>query len=80
MLPLHGFRGDECALEGRADLDLALIPAETINESGVFLDDSTFVAVREALPMPVFPSYDFIDVLEQEGASAASVATVGAAR
>lgn len=55
------------ALEGRTDLDLALIPAETINEAGVFLDDASFVAVREALPMPVYPSYDFIDVLEHEG-------------
>ena len=56
------------ALAGRADLDLALIPAETINDAGVFLDDASFVAVRESLPMPVYPSYDFIDVLEQEGA------------
>ena len=57
------------ALAGRADLDLALIPAETINDAGVFLDDASFVAVRESLPMPVYPSYDFIDVLEQEGAA-----------
>ena len=54
------------ALQGRHDLDLALIPAETINDDGLFLDDTSFVAVREALPMPVYPSYDFIDVLEQE--------------
>lgn len=68
------------ALDGRADLDLALIPAETINESGVFLDDATFVGVREALPMPVYPSYDFIDVLEHEGASERSTAGAGAGR
>ena len=68
------------ALAGRADLDLALIPAETINEAGVFLDDSTFVAVREALPMPVYPSYDFIDVLEHEGASSHRAVAAGAAR
>ena len=55
------------ALEGRHDLDMALIPAETINESGVFLDDESFVALRESLPMPVFPSYDFIDALAPEG-------------
>lgn len=66
------------ALDGRADLDLALIPAETINDAGVFLDDAPFVTVREALPMPVYPSYDFIDVLEHEG-QAASL-TVSAAR
>jgi NifB/MoaA-like Fe-S oxidoreductase len=54
------------ALGSRDDLDIALIPAETINEDQVFLDDFSLSAVREALPMPVFPSYDFIDVLESE--------------
>jgi hypothetical protein len=58
------------ALAGRADLDLALIPAETLNDDGRFLDDQTFIDVREALPMPVYASYDFIDVLEHEGAGA----------
>ena len=61
------------ALEGRADLDLALIPAETINDAGVFLDDVSFIALRETLPMPVYPSYDFIDVLSQEEPVGASV-------
>lgn len=51
------------ALGQRNDLDLALIPAETINESGVFLDDATLDAVRAAVPVPIEPSYDFIDVL-----------------
>ncbi|MDP9201298.1 MAG: DUF512 domain-containing protein [Gemmatimonadota bacterium] len=53
-------------LADRHDLDIALIPAETINEDGVFLDDYTLAIVRESLPMPIFPSYDFIDVLESE--------------
>ena len=57
----------ECALHDRGDLDIALIPAECINDNGVFLDDEPFVAVRERLPMPVYPSYDFIDVLALEG-------------
>ncbi len=56
-------------LQGRSDLDIALIPAESINEDGVFLDDATFERVREQLPMPVFPSYDFVDVLEHEGSA-----------
>lgn len=60
------------ALRGRHDLDLALSPAESINEDGIFLDDQTFVDVREALPMPVYPSYDFIDVLQFEGQGATS--------
>ena len=54
------------ALGDRHDLDIALIPAETINEDQIFLDDFTLEAVRESLPMPIFPSYDFIDVLESE--------------
>ncbi|MGQ0647787.1 MAG: DUF512 domain-containing protein [Gemmatimonadaceae bacterium] len=62
------------ALRSRKDLDMALIPAESINENGVFLDDVTFTEVRDALPMPVFASYDFIDVLQHEGA----LATAGA--
>jgi NifB/MoaA-like Fe-S oxidoreductase len=55
------------ALADRNDLDLALIPAETINDNGMFLDDERFIALRETLPMPVYPSYDFIDVLALEG-------------
>jgi putative radical SAM enzyme (TIGR03279 family) len=55
------------ALADRHDLDLALIPAETINDDGLFLDEERFIALRETLPMPVYPSYDFIDVLTLEG-------------
>jgi putative radical SAM enzyme (TIGR03279 family) len=58
------------ALTGRSDLDLALIPAECINDDGLFLDEESFIAVRESLPMPVFPSYDFIDALVPEGDAA----------
>jgi putative radical SAM enzyme (TIGR03279 family) len=53
-------------LGDRGDLDIALIPAETINEDSVFLDDCTLENVRSALPIPIFPSYDFIDVLSSE--------------
>jgi len=60
------------ALGDRHDLDIALIPAETINEDGVFLDDYTLEAVRQSLPMPIFPSYDFIDVLESESIGVAA--------
>ncbi|HVE79977.1 MAG TPA: DUF512 domain-containing protein [Gemmatimonadaceae bacterium] len=54
------------ALSGRSDLDLALIPAESINEDGVFLDDDSLAAVRAAVSVPVYPSYDFIDALAPE--------------
>ena len=62
------------ALSGRSDLDLALIPGESINEDGLFLDDDSFIAVRESLPMPVYPSLDFIDALAAEGRGAATAA------
>jgi NifB/MoaA-like Fe-S oxidoreductase len=62
------------ALDGRDDLDFALIPAESINESGLFLDDVRFDEVRGALPIPVFPSYDFIDVLTEEATLAVASA------
>jgi putative radical SAM enzyme (TIGR03279 family) len=68
------------ALDARHDLDLALIPAECINEDGLFLDDDTFTAVRESLPMPVFPSYDFGDVLAAEGDAARALLAPAAQR
>ena len=54
------------ALADRPDLDLALIPAETINDAGMFLDDLPFEELRAAVPMRVVPSYDFVDVLRAE--------------
>jgi putative radical SAM enzyme (TIGR03279 family) len=54
------------ALSERSDLDIALIPAETINEDRIFLDDVVFDELRATLPIPVYPSYDFVDVLAGE--------------
>jgi NifB/MoaA-like Fe-S oxidoreductase len=53
-------------LDGRTELDLALIPAETINDDGLFLDDLSFAALREELSIPLVPSYDFLDVLSND--------------
>ncbi|HLB11084.1 MAG TPA: DUF512 domain-containing protein [Gemmatimonadaceae bacterium] len=61
-----------CVLAGRTDLDLALIPAETINDDGLFLDDLSFTALREELSIPLVPSYDFLDVLSSEDLSDAA--------
>ncbi len=68
-------------LAGRTDLDLALIPAETINDDGLFLDDLSFAALREELSIPLVPSYDFLDVLSSEDLSdaASQLHTAGAA-
>lgn len=63
------------ALGGREDYDLALIPAETINEAGVFLDDATLADVRRAVRVPLEPSYDFVDVI---GAADPFATAVGA--
>jgi putative radical SAM enzyme (TIGR03279 family) len=62
------------ALEDRRDLDFALIPAETMNDNRVFLDDETFEAVAASLPIPIHPSYDFIDVLADLGDTAREAA------
>ncbi|MBM4193245.1 MAG: DUF512 domain-containing protein [Gemmatimonadetes bacterium] len=51
------------AARGREELDVLLIPAESLNEGSVFLDDSTLESVRLSAPMPIWPSYDFVDVL-----------------
>ena len=56
-------------LAGRCDLDLALIPAECINDNGLFLDDEPFESLRQSLPMAVHPSYDFADVLASDDLS-----------
>src|SRR5688500_12123009 len=55
------------ALAARHDLDLALIPAEAINEDGMFLDDASLDSVRAGVPLPIYPSYDFLDVLQDIG-------------
>lgn len=62
------------ALADRHDLDLALIPAECINDDGLFLDEEPFAGLRDSLPMPVFPSYDFIDTLAPDGDAALRLA------
>jgi putative radical SAM enzyme (TIGR03279 family) len=53
----------ERALGARPDLDLALLPAEAVNDDLVFVDDVGADTLAERLPMPVRLSYDFADVL-----------------
>ncbi len=66
LLPGRAFRR---GLEGRSDLNLALLPAEAVNENGVFLDDLRFEDVSGAAGVPVRLSYDFADVLAEAPAS-----------
>jgi NifB/MoaA-like Fe-S oxidoreductase len=60
----------ERTLGDRRDLDFALFPAETLNDASRFLDDRTLDDVRAAVPVPLIPSYDFIDALSAESVTA----------
>lgn len=51
------------ALRDRSDLDLALLPAEAVNDDLLFMDDLNAHDVAAQLPMPVKLSYDFADAL-----------------
>jgi putative radical SAM enzyme (TIGR03279 family) len=60
LLPGDAFRR---ALRDRSDLDLALLPAEAVNDEMLFMDDVRADALARELPMAVRFSYDFVDVL-----------------
>ncbi len=57
------------ALEGRTDLDLALLPAEAVNDEGRFMDDLPLSELVAAAPVAVRLSHHFTDALP-EGAHA----------
>ena len=60
LLPGEDFRR---ALAGRNDCDLALLPAESVNEDGLFVDNVPLTSVEATAPMPVSLSYHFTDAL-----------------
>jgi NifB/MoaA-like Fe-S oxidoreductase len=64
LLPGAAFRE---VLSRRRDLDLALLPAEAVNDDLVFIDDVPLDALAAELQVPVRLSYDFIDVLTEPG-------------
>jgi len=55
------------ALRDRRDLDLALLPAESVNDDLLFMDDMEAPELAAQLPMPIKLSYDFADALVAEG-------------
>lgn len=61
LLPGAAFR---LALAGRSDLDLALLPAESLNDDQLFMDDLGLEDVIATVPMDVRSSYHFTDALE----------------
>jgi putative radical SAM enzyme (TIGR03279 family) len=62
LLPGADFRR---ALADRRDCDLALLPAESVNEDGLFVDDTSLATVTAEAPMPVLLSYHFTDALKE---------------
>ena len=60
----------EAALAGRRDLDLALVPAEAVNDDLRFIDDRSATSLLAVLPMPVRLSADFADALGEAGVPA----------
>ena len=51
------------ALEAATAVDLALLPAEAVNDDGLFLDDLPLADLRARIPIEIRTSYDFIDAL-----------------
>ncbi len=62
LLPGRAFRQ---ALAGRTDLDLALLPAEAVNDDGRFIDDVTFEDLVTELGFEVRLSHNFADALPE---------------
>lgn len=58
------------ALKERRDLDLALLPAESVNDNLLFMDDLEAHDLAAQLPMPIRLSYDFADALVGEEVAA----------
>ena len=52
------------ALRDRDDLDLALLPAEAVNDAGLFIDDLPVEDLAQAIPVDLRLSYQFTDALD----------------
>ena len=66
LLPGASFRK---ALAGRRDLDLILIPGESLNDNGIFMDDLPFETLQAEVPVEIRPSKTFVDALEAPAAA-----------
>jgi hypothetical protein len=51
------------------DLDLLLLPAEAVNDNGLFLDDLSFESLQRMTDIPIHLSKTFVDVLPEGGAA-----------
>ena len=52
------------ALEGRSDLDLALLPAESVNDDMLFMDNVDAHDLARQVAVPIRFSHTFVDALE----------------
>ena len=66
LLPGQAFAD---ALRSRGDLDLVLLPGESVNDDGLFIDSMSLAALRAEVPAELRLSKDFADAL---GLSAAA--------
>ena len=63
LLPGRAFAN---ALSERQDLDLALIPAEAINDDGLFLDEMSFSELTDTNSMEIRASHWLVDAFGAE--------------
>jgi NifB/MoaA-like Fe-S oxidoreductase len=62
LLPGRAFQE---ALAGKGDWDLALLPAESVNDEGKFIDNVTWEDLVEQAPVELRLSHDFTDALSE---------------
>jgi NifB/MoaA-like Fe-S oxidoreductase len=53
----------QSALKGRRDLDLVLLPGESINDDSLFIDSMSLDVLMHSVPVELRLSYDFTDAL-----------------
>jgi hypothetical protein len=53
------------ALQGREDLDLALIPGESVNDDGLLIDSMSLDFLAASIPVEIRASKDFADALQE---------------
>jgi NifB/MoaA-like Fe-S oxidoreductase len=59
LLPGADMRG----AAGRTDLDLVLLPSESVNDDGLFIDSMSVEELERVVPVELRLSKDFVDAL-----------------
>jgi putative radical SAM enzyme (TIGR03279 family) len=57
--------GMQQALRGRSDLDLVLIPGESVNDDGLLIDSMSLDLLEASVPVELRRSKDFADALQE---------------